>query len=291
MSIAFVLAPFARDPHPASRRARRALFSCVVLCACTAETPVKTEEVVVPEIAFADVSRAQWDSLATRHLLFGHQSVGANILEGVGELLAERPDLRLVVRESSEPSPNASGSAAGLHHLRIGVNGDPASKLRAFAGAVDSRGPDVAMMKFCYLDLEGAQDPDSIFAEYSSTVAALRARRPGLRLVHVTMPLTDDGTWKERLVKLAKGRRSKRALNAQRERFNSLMRQAYAGVEPLFDLARIESTNADGTRSTVAHRGADVPFLAAAWDADGGHLNARGRRMVAERFLALLATH
>ena len=59
--------------------------------------------------------------------------------------------------------------------------------------------------------------------------------------------------------------------------------------EQIFDLARYESSKADGSAEAVRYRGNSVPVLAKEWTYDGGHLNEVGRRRVAEAFLAQLA--
>ena len=75
--------------------------------------------------------------------------------------------------------------------------------------------------------------------------------------------------------------------NANRNRLNALLRRHYEGREPLFDIARIESTRADGSRCAwkAGTRYAMVPE----YTDDGGHLNAHGRRWVAEQLLIQLA--
>lgn len=42
-------------------------------------------------MAFADVTEAEWEGLASRRIFFGHQSVGRNILAGVRTFLATIP--------------------------------------------------------------------------------------------------------------------------------------------------------------------------------------------------------
>ena len=78
--------------------------------------------------------------------------------------------------------------------------------------------------------------------------------------------------------------------NATREAFNALVRQTYAGKEPVFDVAALESTHPDGTRETYALDGHDYPALVPAYSDDGGHLNARGQVRLASAFVSLLAS-
>ena len=77
--------------------------------------------------------------------------------------------------------------------------------------------------------------------------------------------------------------------NQRRAEYNALLRAAYAGRQPIFDLARIESTAPDGSTVQVEWAGRESPALAAAWTDDGHHLNAEGRRRAARELIALLA--
>jgi lysophospholipase L1-like esterase len=66
-----------------------------------------------------------------------------------------------------------------------------------------------------------------------------------------------------------------------------MLREKYAG-EPLFDLAKVESTRPNGSRSFF-HDGANVVYtLAPELTDDGGHLNATGRLAAAEEFAAVI---
>ena len=75
------------------------------------------------------------------------------------------------------------------------------------------------------------------FADYQRRIAALRARNPGLTIVHFTMPLTtgEDG-WTYFKSKV-RGYETERDKNVIRHRYNELLRQAYGGQEHLFDIA------------------------------------------------------
>jgi lysophospholipase L1-like esterase len=77
--------------------------------------------------------------------------------------------------------------------------------------------------------------------------------------------------------------------NLRREEYNDLLRQTYAGHAPLFDLARLESTDPNGEKTTAAWKGHLVPALAPLYTDDGGHLNALGRQLAAREFVAVLA--
>jgi lysophospholipase L1-like esterase len=103
------------------------------------------------------------------------------------------------------------------------------------------------------------------------------------------MPLTTVESASKARVKRLLGRTTVRDVNAKRNRYNTLLRQAYAGREPLFDIAALESTHADGRRSFVAEKADTGYTLAEELTTDGGHLNERGQRVAAEGLLAVLA--
>ena len=77
-----------------------------------------------------------------------------------------------------------------------------------------------------------------------------------------------------------------RSLRSKRNRYNELLRDRYAGIEPLFDLARLE---AKGDSASFWHDGRRYECLATAFTDDGGHLNATGQINIATELMAFLA--
>jgi hypothetical protein len=236
---------------------------------------------------FARITPEQWASLSQRTFYFGHQSVGANIIEGVREVSAGRPEIRLRV-VCGEPA----ASPGALNEFRIGRNEDPESKNAAIVLATNGAlGPSpVIMFKYCYVDVRDKTDPGKLFESYRQTVAQLRTRHPAATVVHLTVPLMTEPSLLRYVMNTVRGRTTSREENAVRAEYNRLLRSAYAATEPVFDLAAVESTRADGSLEYGVVDGAKVPALAREWSSDSGHLNAAGRRHVAEQFLATLAT-
>lgn len=246
----------------------------VILSGCGAE-----QESSDPRIPIETLSASEHEILETATIYFGHQSVGRNLLDGMAEV---SPGLKIV--------SGVDGAVAGgpmLIESSIGRNGDPGSKDQAFLDAVDQLPPAVvALYKYCYADLGADSDPDSLHAQYARTLT--RAADRGLRVVAVTVPLTGVApAWKYWIKRLT-GRVTDRELNARRERFNRLLRES-SHPWPLIDLARMECTAPDGTLRTISYGGRAVPMLAPEFTTDGSHLDARGRRVVAARFLRELA--
>jgi hypothetical protein len=152
-------------------------------------------------------------------------------------------------------------------------------------------GVDIALVKFCYVDIEAGTDVPALFAAYQSTLASLKARYPRTTFVHVTAPLTTVQGGLKAFVKRLLGRSpAGMAENARREEFNALLRQATSGKEPLFDLALAESTAPDGRTETFDWNGRPVPALVPAYTGDGGHLDGDGRHRAARLLVSVLAS-
>ncbi|MFP2932345.1 SGNH/GDSL hydrolase family protein [Pyxidicoccus sp. 3LG] len=233
------------------------------------------------------------EKLSHQRIFFGHQSVGGNILDGVKQVSAvqQGPAPRIV----EVKDPTASIAPGTLAHAMVGENLKPESKIADFERLMDgglAKQTDVAFMKFCYIDFNGATDARAVFEKYRTTLDGLKARHPGTTFVHVTVPLTTvqrgAKAWlKELLGKPVWGI----AENVQRETFNQLLRQTYGGGKaPLFDLALLESTTAEGTPETYELNGQTWPAMVPAYSDDGGHLNAVGQQRIAHAFLAFLST-
>src|SRR5262249_25600299 len=71
----------------------------------------------------------QISSLASRKILFGHQSVGTNILNGIRDMAATDARLKLNIVKSSHPE---SISGPAIVEFNVGENGNPQSKINAF---------------------------------------------------------------------------------------------------------------------------------------------------------------
>jgi hypothetical protein len=231
--------------------------------------------------------RAELALLATKRIYFAHQSVGANILQGVAELAqGAGVPLRIAQARRATEVP-----ARTFGHFFVPENGAPLEKLVNFEVALGaSSGIDIALIKFCYVDVDAGTDAAALFAHYQATVALMRAENPRTVFVHVTLPLTTVQTGPKALAKRLLGRAPYGTIeNVRREQYNALLRRAYAGREPLFDLARLESHAPDGTVVNVSWDGSIAPAMASAYTDDGGHLNARGRDLAARELIRVLA--
>ena len=237
----------------------------------------------------AAVPAEAWQRLARSRVLFGHQSVGFNILEGVRDVMKIHPEIAL--RIVDVPS-SAEDTGPALAHFAAGQNGRPISKVDDFAARIASSlvKPDVALLKLCYIDVDARSDVRAIFDHYRARVTEMRAAAPATTIVHLTMPLrVVQSDWKVPVKRLIGRPIGGYADNIKRNGYNDLVRAAYRGREPLFDVAEVESTRPDGGRVTFESGGQTYFALAPEYTTDGGHLNVVGRRVVAEALLSQLA--
>jgi len=237
--------------------------------------------------ADADSSlRADLERIAQKRIFFGHQSVGMNLLEGIKQLstTAGVPVHIAEVKSASEVGTSMIG------HTFIAENEKPFMKLKSFEQAMGNKssGIDVAITKFCFVDFTPETDSKVLFDSYRTAIEDLKAKNPGTTFVHVTAPLTSEQSWPKELLKRILGR-SGDATNVRREEYNALLRKTYQGREPIFDLARIESTAPDGKAVTVEWNGIVAPAMDPDYTNDGGHLNTVGKIRAARELISVLA--
>jgi hypothetical protein len=222
-------------------------------------------------------------------VFFGHQSVGMNVLNGVAGVYRAH-GMAAPAIELGEPDPDRDGGFIG--HAFIGENGQPQLKVQDFDAKMRSglgRRTDVAMMKFCYVDVTADTDVDALFATYRETLAALQHDFPEVTFIYVTVPLTTaQGLLSKLKTRIAGVSGYSPADNAARERLNALIRRAYAGQQ-VFDLAAVESTAPDGSRDVATYEGQRYYQLDNGYAADSGHLNDAGARVAAIAWLKTIA--
>src|SRR5690606_5804097 len=225
-------------------------------------------------VALSEISDAEWSALSSQRIFFGHQSVGRDIMLGVERVLEQHPEIALALVRTDDP---AAVDGAAFIEARIGRNREPATKTEAFLNVLGRGFGDefgvLAMYKFCYVDINRDTDPEQLFSEYAGAIEDTRDRFPGVTIVHFTMPLMTANDGLGERIRTALGLPTQTRLNPIRNRYNELVRERYAGTAPVFDLARLESTRADGSSAFTRHGGREIPMLAAEWTSDGGHLN------------------
>lgn len=265
---------------------RRFCLICLLITSVSYyEGEVMSQE-TVSLASVKNVPESQWQKLSGEKIFFGHQSVGYNIVEGMKKIEEQVPGIKLNIVEIKRASDL---DGAEFAHTSIGENGDPHSKMQAFADYVENgigAKADIAFFKFCYVDINAYSDIDKIFTEYKKTMGQLAKKYPRVIFIHSTVPLTESKTTVRSIIKTMLGKEDH---NIKRNRFNDMLRKEYSGKEPLFDIAQAESTRPDGTRSTFTKNGTTYYSLVSEYTDDDGHLNDLGQQAVAQELLILLA--
>lgn len=228
---------------------------------------------------------SSWDGLARMRICFGHQSVGADIMQALSTLTGNHLDV-------IEANDAASLRRPVFAHFRVGQNRDPFSKLQAFAQVIESgvgERVDVALFKLCYVDITANTNIDTLFLNYQSTMDLLEEKYPKVVFLHVTMPLICIGggimDW---LREKAGCVNRQREDQSRRHAYNQMLRGAYGSSGRLFDLAEMEATFPDGRPSWFLHHGDPVPMLVPEYTNDGGHLTHAAAERMARRLLSCL---
>ncbi|MFZ5519447.1 MAG: T9SS type A sorting domain-containing protein [Candidatus Zhuqueibacterota bacterium] len=224
------------------------------------------------------------DKVRTLKIMFGHQSVGTNIVDGL-TALSDSNSVRYGLNILFKPS-NLTSPAFG--HWKNGENQDPHSKIIAFdakmrsqVGSNDTWADilDIGYFKFCYVDLNlSSINTDSLYEDYVGNMMKLISDYPECKFVHVTIPLSAliYGSDKDR--------------NKRRHEFNVKIRSLADITEGyLFDLADIESHDGNGILQTYELDGNEYPMMwydssdpdNNGWSYDGGHLNNKGKEHIA----------
>lgn len=227
--------------------------------------------------------------LAAHRIYFGHQSVGANIVDGIRDIAGLHPDVPFVI---VDPSAARSIGTPFFAESLIGRNSDPNSKCSAFEDVMAEFDPgsvDIALMKFCYVDIKHETNIDSVFSRYVRGMDSLKRSYPGTTFVHITVPTTERTSALKQFAKKVLGKVDTWDVAAtKRYEYNQRLRSTFAS-EPLFDLERIESRRPDGEVLEFEYRGKRATMLYGAYSDDGGHLNDYGRKVVAREMIRYIA--
>lgn len=247
---------------------------CLIFSLLNADRSQSQEQAVQRQI-----SKAELEAVAKKRVVFAHQSVGYNILEGASKLAADQ-GVALSIVETRQPS----AEGAGIFHFTAGQNGAPDKKISDYADTVSAANfpeVDVALMKLCYVDFSVNTDGLALAKSYTDVLQRLQKAHPATRFVAVTAPLTTVQSGAKAWVKGLLGRPTGETENGRRHQFNEYLRQHF-GPGLLFDLAKIESEATGASRE-------DPPALQSELTNDGGHLNEKGQRLAGAAFLKLIA--
>lgn len=214
-------------------------------------------------------------------ILFGHQSVGFNILHGLESMEG-------IFEEITWSFPDLSGNSRDrvehgeFAHFVCGANGNPRGKIDHFAQMVRQYGDslDFAFLKLCYADFKPPltmADVEEIFRYYQSTMQQLQEEFPHLKILHFTSPLTINPK-RFRLFEFPS------EANILRNHYSRLIRENFP-PDRIVDIARIESTRPDGSRELFEKDGVQYEKLYRAYGSDGKHLNHTGSILVGQELL------
>lgn len=256
-------------------------FALLGVLACAGDAMPIAANPVVDEKLSADLRE-----LSGRRVFFGHQSVGESLVKGLQELSAAAQQTLTISRGGGSDLPQGH-----FRHQKIGENRKPLLKLSAFESALgEHTAVEVALLKFCYVDVERDTDVPELFAAYEGTMERLQAKHPHTTFVRATVPLRAFQRGTMARVKSLLGRDTGEGANEARDRFNALVRAAAARTNaPLFDIARLESIRPDGSTEHAEWNLKSVPGLVPSYTDDGGHLNVAGRQRAARELAAVLA--
>jgi hypothetical protein len=228
------------------------------------------------------------DAVRQRRILFSHHSVGRNLLAGLQRMDAKvgGGEVKVISLDQALTTPGPS-----LIEISGGKNQDPKSKVDFFRETIRTQRvkPELAFMKFCYVDFDPGTNVDSLFAYYRDTIDTLKREHPEIKFGHVTAPLVTRPTdLKERVYRLIGREVWEDAANTKRQQFNQRLLAEY-GDDPIFDLARVESTRPDGTRETFEHAGQVYYSMVPRYTSDHGHLNDVGQDVAAPELIRFMA--
>jgi len=211
-------------------------------------------------------------------VFFSHHSVGRNLLDGAASVSAAQPGGKLEVLPLERAGAH---TGPAWFHASGGRNQNPESKVDYFVETLTKQTdlkPSLAFMKFCYVDFNPDTNVDALFGYYEQAITRLEREHPETKLAHVTVPLTRHPTeLKSRVYRLLGRPVWEDAANVKRQQFNQKLLATFA-ADPIFDLARAESTHADGSREEHEAGGQKYYALDQRYAADEGHLNERGQR-------------
>lgn len=245
------------------------------------------------------ISSGELGALTGIRVFFGHQSVGEDILNGLHDLLSAPGSPSLSIVSVANPNgPVGLPERGYLLHAKVGINTRPETKCADFARLLEQYRDkvDVAVLKYCFVDVRRSSDPEALVEAYHTELETLQKKFPSVVIIPATVPLmvsSDRPDWKRKQLEVDLRRRigffaGNDADNIRRAAFNDRLREIYRG-KLLFDIAALESTYPDGKRAGFRKGSLIVPSLIPEYSRDGGHLNEAGRKAVASGFVKILA--
>lgn len=265
-------------------------FSLFLYGCSDSQAPEDKEKDVMSNISLISESTIkELRTIQNIKIMFAHHSVGENILDGLQDIATEAGiDVNVVSINNA-----MSMEKHKFVDFKPGKNTQPETKIDGFVNKIQKLGteyvPDIAFMKFCFIDFSPETDVDTLFTYYKNNIIALKKKRPEITFVHITVPLMTKPENIKTWIKRFFGQEVWiDASNVKRAKFNELLFKSFAD-DPIFDLAKIESTHLDGSREEFLYNGKTYYSLISKYTNDGSHLNKLGQRLVATKFIHFLA--
>jgi len=239
------------------------------------------------------------NALHHKKIIFGHQSVGENLIDGIKMVYSENSSIKKPLFISIEQETNFDST--GFYHFHAGKNRDPILKIEHFKETLlkgDFENFDIAFLKLCYVDLNIGNEAqiNKIFETYQNAVKEITSKYPGLKLIHCTVPLRTRSNYSKgklasikRLISGVTGKHINDADNRVKEIYNTKIRETFKN-DPIFDIAEYESTTPDGKRIRFKNNQVEAFALDNYYTDDGGHLNTAGQKYLSTKLLILLTS-
>ena len=222
-------------------------------------------------IPISESTKQHLRKIKNYNIIFAHHSVGKNILDGLHDIATEANIKINFVSIQYKMSKDKQYFA----DFYPGKNEQPKTKVDDFVSKIEEISseykPDIAFMKFCYIDILQDTNVEAVFAHYQKNILMLKKKKPDITFIHFTAPLRSGADIN----------------NVKRGRFNELLTKTFESAR-VFDLAKIESTRLDGSREEFLYNGKRYYSMSPEYTTDAGHLNKFGRRIVATEMINFL---
>jgi hypothetical protein len=231
---------------------------------------------------FNNITSQDMDKIRNLSILFGHQSVGRNIMNGLIDLRNQNSTYNLTITPSDLNADVTSAnydSGNIFGHQNSGSNGDPDSKNNEFFNFLNNNTQkiDVAFLKYCYVDVMNSPaslNAQNVFDNYKTLADSFKTENSNVTLVHFTAALMVNTT--------------SSLDNYQRNLYRQLIINEYSGSDYIFDLSDLESYR-NGSYSTFVYNGTTYLSLDSYYTSDGGHPDSNDAdQMIAKALLVLL---
>lgn len=261
------------------------------LYGCNNNWADENKEVIEMDNIFSvsETTKKELRAIQNKKIIFAHHSVGKNIIDGLNDISVEAG----VNINITSINNITSKSNLKFVDFNPGRNTQPKTKIDGFVKKIQTLSPyytpDIAFIKFCYIDFLKSTDVDDVFTYYKENILILKNKRPDIKFVHFTVPLMRrSNDIKAELMRLIGREHWIDITNVKRAKFNELLLNTFSN-DHIFDIAMIESTRLNGDREEFLFKDKKYNSMVPEFTDDGGHLNKLGQRVVANKLIHFLA--